>query len=298
MALPLGEDSSSRQNSASEEAANQPPDSSAPNDASSNNLSSSENVFAAASSEDSSKEKPSVSGTEEDPFRDFDQQGSFGEPPSAEDQENVSQETFGDSSSTKEESGKESSDQDSQDFSEESSKEEPLAPTKELFEFLSTYRFTREDLGFTPEEVYRNKFEEDDEPDALEQDVLDAMIFQGAYTQDFSIGDKVTFTLSTHRPMATRNALSILREKETDDQSGMDTMFNTMMVARNLVQIRGKETCKADPGDQKFKSRESIKKRFEFCNDLPQPILDAIGSRVNMFLQRIGKATMRDLTNF
>lgn len=175
--------------------------------------------------------------------------------------------------------------------------DEELKPTPELFRFISEYRFTRQDIGFTPKEVYLRD-EDDNTPDEYEEEILDAVLFDGYYQRDFTVGSKGRFTLVTHTPETTRNCMMILRELQQEGKEGLQGLINAMMVARNLARYMGNATCNAEPGTAAFSKKEAVKARFNFAKNLSQTMLDAIGSRYNMFIQRTDQALLRNLSDF
>lgn len=236
------------------------------------------------------EEKPSISGTERDLSSFEDHPGSIGDPTEG---------AQGDQTGAEKEAQREqgSSGPDASDEP-ELSNEGYIESSEELLQFVSTYRFTRQDVGFTPEEVFHRQEDEENEPDEFEEEILDAILFEGVYVREFTIGSKGSFKLATHGPETTRNCMSVLREEESEDDSAMQGLINTMMVARNLSEYMGRQTCDPSPGENDFQSREAVKSRFEFCRNLPQSVLDAIGSRVNMFIERTDRAMMRNLSNF
>ena len=172
-----------------------------------------------------------------------------------------------------------------------------LKPTEELFRFLSEYRFTRQDIGFTPKEVYLRD-EEDNTPNEFEEEILDAVLFDGYYEREFKISEKGRFTLVTHTPETTRNCMMFLRKVQQEGKEGLQGLINAMMVARNLSRYMGQPTCGAEPGTAAFSTEEAVKARFNFCRNLSQSMLDAIGSRYNLFIQRTDQALLRNLSDF
>jgi hypothetical protein len=239
-------------------------------------------------------EKPSISGTSDDLSRFRDHPGSVGDPTGAsggEDQEGGTGESGGSENAPSEGTS-------SGNVSGETPVEPTIEPTADLMNFISTYRFSRSDIGFTPEEVFQRMEDEENEPDEKEEEILDAVLFDGYYGESFELGSRGRFRLVTHSPRTTRHCMSVLQAARQKDDAGIGTLSNVMMVARNLAEYMGRPTCNAEPGTPEFASRDAVEQRYNFCLDLSQAALDAIGARLNQFIERTNRALTRNLENF
>lgn len=165
--------------------------------------------------------------------------------------------------------------------------------------FSDTYRISEEDAGFTPQEVFEEMKEgKDREPNELDKEILDGLLIQGHYSHSFEIdvGSGHSFTFRTIGSRCSHNAMLVIRDVADADQEGFvsQSIDNTMLVAQHLAKINGEPTCELS----RFASREQIRKRFDRASNLPTPLLDSMGRRVNSFRNRVSDAMERSIENF
>jgi hypothetical protein len=166
-----------------------------------------------------------------------------------------------------------------------------------LEEFADTYRISEGDAGYTPQEILKELREgEEREPNELDEEILDSLLMNGYYEREFSILSDKNFKLRTIDSQCSHNAVLVMREISGVDDNGMITtsMDNTMLVAQHLSEFMGEPTCDKN----QFHRKPEIEKRFRKASEMATPILDAIGSRINAFRQRVNDATNRSIANF
>lgn len=208
--------------------------------------------------------------------------GSFGEPPDP-------LEEAAESDAAPEESSTEEKDP------EDLSKSDDVSA--ETFEkFGKTYRIAEEDAGFSPWELFQDLKEgEDREPNEMDEDILDELMMQGYYERQFEIGNS-SFRLRTVGPKTRHHAVHVINET-LEEEAVTPAMRNMLIVAEQLSVFNGESTTQSAPQSD-FESRPAVKARVQFCTDLATPVLDAIGSRVNAFRDRVNTATSRSVSNF
>lgn len=214
--------------------------------------------------------------------------GSFGEPTSPlEEYEDTGGET-GDPQSSEQESGE----------SEESSRDGTSeTDVSSLEAFAETYRISETDAGFTPQEILDEMKEgEDREPNALDEEILDGLIVEGFYEREFDLGS-TSFRLRTADPNVSHNVVRVLQDTLGDDEPMTKAVRGPMLVSQHLSYFRGEQMPGAGSG-AKFSSTSALRARFQRCMNLPTPLLDGIGERVNAFRERVQDATSRSIANF
>jgi hypothetical protein len=162
--------------------------------------------------------------------------------------------------------------------------------------FGKTYRMSEEDAGYSLWERFQDLKEgEDRSPNALDKAILDDLMMQGYYEREFEIGGS-SFALRTVGPKTRHYSVHILQEM-LEGQNLTAPMRNTLIVAEQLSLFKGQSTTGQVPSAD-FESKAAVEARIRFCQDLATPILDAIGSRVNAFRDRVETATTRSVSNF
>jgi hypothetical protein len=162
--------------------------------------------------------------------------------------------------------------------------------------FGKTYRIAEEDAGYSPWELYQDLKEgENREPNEMDKEILDELMMQGHYERQFEIGSS-TFVLRTVGPDTRHHAIHSLNET-LNSEAMTPAMRNMLIVAEQLSSFNGESTTQGAP-EADFETKKSVMARIQFCRTLATPILDAIGSRVNAFRDRISTATSRSVSNF
>lgn len=184
---------------------------------------------------------------------------------------------------------------------EESSDEEDLSTSDDVRaetfkKFGKTYRISERDAGYSAWELYQELQEgEDREPNDLDEEILDELMMNGHYERRFDIGSS-SFVLRTVGPKTRHHAVHALNET-LEDEAATPAMRNMLIVAEQLAAFNGESTTQGAP-QADFESKTAVQARIQFCQDLATPILDAIGSRVNAFRDRVNDATSRSVSNF
>lgn len=244
---------------------------------------------------------PELGNTDDNEFGGASQQsGSFGSPPDPdEDPLESAAETGSDSVSEGNEpvntppsaENQSGSDGDSEDLSAEDE-----VSIETFQKFGKTYRISEEDAGYSPWEIFQDlKQGEDRDPNEMDKEILDDLMMEGYYERSFEIGNS-SFRVRTVGPKTRHHAVHALNEMLDQDRV-TPAMRNMLIVAEQLSSFNGESTVQSAPSVD-FESKSSVQARIRFCQDLATPILDAVGSRVNAFRDRVNTATSRSVSNF
>jgi hypothetical protein len=164
-------------------------------------------------------------------------------------------------------------------------------------EFMRDYRIGLKDMGFSPEEVLRRIKAEDREPTQLDEEILDGLMM-GFYRREYELTKKYSFVLRTLSLQGMLNG-DMAIEKIADGKAVNAFLFQAGQVARFLESFNGKPTCAFTMSDQdSFERQDALEARVKFVMRLPGPVVDAIGERLNGFVNRTSDAANRNLTNF
>lgn len=175
---------------------------------------------------------------------------------------------------------------------ESTEEEDGLEMNDDLRFFFETYRLRPDDVTLTPKEVY-DRGQEEPEISSLDEEIIEALVFEGCYTRNYRLGSFGTYTFATTSPEAVRRSFNILQEMtaEGNKSNGASaTMINVMSIARHLAVYMDRRTCEASPGDENFESDAAIRARYTFVSRLPVEIIDTIGDRLKQFLRRVERA--------
>jgi hypothetical protein len=222
--------------------------------------------------------------------------GSFGEPPNPLDEYDGGGPQSAESSESESAGGEDE---------EEPAQGEPAQETgsrqdtdlSSLEAFAETYRIAETDAGFTPREIMEEMREgEEREPNELDEEILDGLIMEGHYEREFELG-ATSFRLRTADPNVTHNVVRVLQDTLGEDEPITQAVRGPMLVSQHLSYFRGEQMPGAAP-EESFSSTEALKARFRECMEVPTPVLDAIGERVNAFRERVKDATDRSIANF
>ena len=223
--------------------------------------------------------------------------GSFGEPPNPLDEydgegpQSASGETASGAADGEEESVQGEPEQ------EDGGPQGPETDLSSLEAFADTYRIAETDAGFTPREIMEEMKEgEEREPNELDEKILDGLIMEGHYEREFELG-ATSFRLRTADPNVTHNVVRVLQDTLGEDEPITQAVRGPMLVSQHLSYFRGEQMPGAAPRES-FSSTDALKARFRECMEVPTPVLDAIGERVNAFRERVQDATNRSIANF
>ena len=165
-------------------------------------------------------------------------------------------------------------------------------------QFFESFRLTKEHLGKTPAEILDDlESPDENEPNDYDEEILDQILAENCYRKAFQIG-KIDFSIATYSNSVVQHAMRTARKAMADDPGGFDQAFNAAAVARSLETYAGDLICDVDASDRKFGDKDQFAKRYEFCMGLPSVVLDAIGTRTNMFDKRTQSALARNLSTF
>lgn len=164
--------------------------------------------------------------------------------------------------------------------------------------FYREYRITGADLGSTPDEILMRLKSESQEPDELDEEILDQLLFTGGYQREYKMGKKGSFVLRTISPAAMSRSESALGKVIGENEDPTIFAVKATMVARSLDQINGRRIDSTDGSQEAFESEEALMERIRYVLSMQTVLVDTIGDRLNAFIVRVKRATEKSISTF
>jgi hypothetical protein len=162
--------------------------------------------------------------------------------------------------------------------------------------FFNSYTASTQDIGFTPQEIYRRLQEQDQEPNEQDEEILRGLLFDGYYEHTFSIGKIGSFTLRTTSPQLLHVSGQALKEILGDEDTS-EFAVRAALLARSVSRINNKPTC-SDMSATGFETKEAVVERIRVMMRTPAPLCDMMSDRLNGFINRTLDVARRNISNF
>lgn len=163
-------------------------------------------------------------------------------------------------------------------------------------DFFERTRLTSDHVGLTGLEAYQMQSGEKVDASPEDEAILEALIIDGFYKEDYTLGRVGGFTLRTIGPLGMNNSVAAISEV-VGETKVTNAAMSALSAARMLAVYNGKNTCEF-VDSRTFESKEALVARLKLCMTLPTPIIDVINDRAMAFVNRVTLSTSRNTQAF